>query len=35
MNKLLGFLTEDGLIRQERDAIVVVDLAGLQLAARR
>jgi CRP/FNR family cyclic AMP-dependent transcriptional regulator len=35
VNKLLGYLTEDGLIRQERDAIVVLDLAGLQQAARR
>jgi CRP-like cAMP-binding protein len=35
VNKLLGYLTEDGLIRQERDAIVVRDLAGLQRAARR
>ena len=35
VNKLLGYLTEDGLIRQERDAIVVLDLAGLQRAARR
>ena len=35
VNKLLGYLTEDGLIRQERDAIVVLDLPGLQRAARR
>jgi CRP-like cAMP-binding protein len=35
VNKLLGYLTEDGLIRQERDAIVVLDLGGLQQAARR
>jgi CRP-like cAMP-binding protein len=35
VNKLLGYLTEDGLIRQERDAIVVLDLPGLQQAARR
>jgi CRP-like cAMP-binding protein len=35
VNKLLGYLTEDGLIRQERDAIVVLDLGGLQRAARR
>jgi CRP-like cAMP-binding protein len=35
VNKLLGYLTEDGLIRMERDAIVVLDLPGLQLAARR
>jgi CRP-like cAMP-binding protein len=35
VNKLLGYLSEDGLIRQERDAIVVLDLAGLHRAARR
>jgi CRP-like cAMP-binding protein len=35
VNKLLGYLTEDGLIRQDRDSIVVLDLAGLQRAARR
>jgi len=35
VNKLLGYLTEDGLIRQERDSIVVLDLPGLQRAARR
>jgi CRP-like cAMP-binding protein len=35
VNKLLGYFTDDGLIRQERDAIVVTDLAGLQRAARR
>ncbi|HYO44246.1 MAG TPA: Crp/Fnr family transcriptional regulator [Candidatus Limnocylindrales bacterium] len=35
VNKLLGYLTDDGLIRPERDTIVVVDLAGLQRAARR
>ena len=35
VNKLLGYFTEDGLIRVERDAIVVLDLAGLQQAARR
>ena len=35
VNKLLGYLTDDGLIRQERDTIVVLDLAGLQRAARR
>ncbi len=35
VNKLLGYLTDDGLIRIERDAIVVVDLAALQRAARR
>ncbi len=35
VNKLLGYLADDGLIRQEREAIVVLDLSGLQLAARR
>ena len=35
VNKLLGYLVEDGLIRMDRDAIVVVDLSGLQRAARR
>jgi len=35
VNKLLGYLTDDGLIRQERDSIVVRDLAALQRAARR
>jgi len=35
VNKLLGYLTDDGMIRVERDAIVVIDLAGLQRAARR
>jgi CRP-like cAMP-binding protein len=35
VNKLLGFFVDDGLIRMERDAIVIVDLAGLQRAARR
>jgi CRP/FNR family transcriptional regulator/CRP/FNR family cyclic AMP-dependent transcriptional regulator len=35
VNKLLGYLAEDGLIRHDRDAIVVLDLPGLQLAARR
>ncbi len=35
VNKLLGYLADDGLIRVERDAIVVLDLAGLQAAARR
>jgi CRP/FNR family transcriptional regulator, cyclic AMP receptor protein len=35
VNKILGFLADDGLIRVERDAIVVLDLAGLQRAARR
>ena len=35
VNKLLGYLVDDGLIRIERDAIVIVDLAALQQAARR
>jgi CRP/FNR family transcriptional regulator, cyclic AMP receptor protein len=35
VNKLLGWLIDDGLIRLERDAIVIVDLSGLQRAARR
>ena len=35
VNKLLGYLIDDGLIRMDRDAIVVIDLAGLQRAARR
>ena len=35
VNKLLGMFTDDGLIRLERDSIVVVDLDGLLRAARR
>lgn len=35
VNKLLGFFVDDGLIRMERDAIIVTNLAGLQRAARR
>ncbi|MFL5777240.1 MAG: Crp/Fnr family transcriptional regulator [Chloroflexota bacterium] len=35
VNKLLGFFVDDGLIRMERDAIIIQDLAGLQRAARR
>ena len=35
VNKLLGQFTDDGLLRLERDAIVVTDLPGLQRAARR
>jgi CRP-like cAMP-binding protein len=35
VNKLLGFFVDDGLIRIERDAIVIQDLAGLLRAARR
>ena len=29
MNKLLGQFTDDGLVRLERDAIVVTDVDGL------
>ncbi len=35
VNKLLGYFIDDGLIRMERDAIVVTDLPGLKRAARR
>ncbi|HET9519755.1 MAG TPA: Crp/Fnr family transcriptional regulator [Candidatus Limnocylindrales bacterium] len=35
VNKLLGLFTDDGLIRLERDRIVVLDLDGLIRAARR
>jgi CRP/FNR family cyclic AMP-dependent transcriptional regulator len=35
VNKLLGQFTDDGLVRLERDAIVVVDLDGLAATARR
>ena len=35
VNKLLGNLVDDGLIRLGRDEIVVLDLAGLERAARR
>ena len=35
VNKLLGCFVDDGLIRMERDAIVILDLAGLRRAARR
>ena len=35
VNKLLGHLVDDGLIRIERDAIVIQDLAALRRAARR
>lgn len=35
VNKLLGYLVDDGVIRIERDAIAIVDLAALQRAARR
>jgi CRP-like cAMP-binding protein len=35
VNKLLGMYARDGLIRLERDAIVVLDVDGLARAARR
>ena len=35
VNKLLGQFTDDGLLRLERDAIVVTDLDGLAMTARR
>jgi CRP-like cAMP-binding protein len=35
VNKLLGMFTDDGLIRLERDRIVVLDLDGLLRAAHR
>src|SRR6478736_6672776 len=35
VNKLLGWFVDDGLIRIERDAIVIIDLPGLRRAARR
>lgn len=35
VNKLLGWFVDDGLIRIERDTIVILDLAGLRRAARR
>ena len=35
VNKLLGWFVDDGLIRIDRDSIVIVDLAGLRRAARR
>jgi CRP/FNR family transcriptional regulator, cyclic AMP receptor protein len=35
VNKLLGMFTDDGLIRLERDSIVILDLEGLARAARR
>ena len=35
VNKMLGLFADYGLIRVERDAIVIQDLAGLQRAARR
>jgi hypothetical protein len=35
VNKLLGMFTDDGLIRQDRDRILVLDLDALLRAARR
>jgi CRP/FNR family transcriptional regulator, cyclic AMP receptor protein len=35
VNKLLGYLVDEGLIRMERDVIVIRDLPRLQRAARR
>ena len=35
VNKLLGIFAEDGLLRIDRDAIVVLDRAGLERMARR
>ena len=35
VNKLLGMFTDDGLIRLDRDSIVVLDLEGLLRTARR
>ena len=35
VNKLLGQFTDDGLVRLERDAIVVTDLEGLAATSRR
>ena len=35
VNKLLGMFVDDGLIRLERDAIIVLDMEGLRQAARR
>jgi CRP/FNR family cyclic AMP-dependent transcriptional regulator len=35
VNKLLGQFTDDGLIRQDRDGIVIIDLEGLVAASRR
>jgi CRP/FNR family transcriptional regulator, cyclic AMP receptor protein len=35
VNKLLGMFTDDGLIRLERESIVILDLDGLARAARR
>jgi len=35
VNRFLGDLVDDGLVRVERDAIVITDLRGLRRAARR
>ena len=35
VNKLLGMFTDDGLIRLDRESIVVLDLEGLMRTARR
>ena len=35
VNKLLGLFSDDGLLRLERDRIVVIDLDGLKRAAHR
>lgn len=35
VNKLLGQFTDDGYVRLERDAIVVIDIEGLSKASRR
>jgi CRP-like cAMP-binding protein len=35
VNKLLGMFTDDGLIRLDRDSIVVLDLDGLTKIGRR
>jgi CRP-like cAMP-binding protein len=35
VNKLLGQFTDDGLIRLEREGIVVTDLDGLTATSRR
>ena len=35
VNKLLGQFVDDGLIRVDPDAIVIVDLPGLERTARR
>ncbi len=35
VNKLLGMLVDDGLVRADRDSLVVLDLEGLTRAARR